>query len=119
MAQKLSEKIINEAISQYPTSEQVQSVIRLCNRGQLQEALYESTQLLGEFPYSATLHNLAGASNVGLMQFDAAIENYRYAIKINPGYAEAYFNMAIAQNDRAFFHSKKKPMIFMSNDYAA
>ena len=31
LAQKLSGKIINEAKSQYPTSEQVQSIIRLCN----------------------------------------------------------------------------------------
>lgn len=87
-------------MSQQLPSEKVQSLIRIFNQGQLQEALFESTQLLREFPHSATLHNLAAASDVGLMQFDVAIESYEYALKIDPEYAEAYFNMAIAQDNK-------------------
>ena len=79
-----------------PPSEQFQSIINLYKQGQLRRALFESNKMLERFPNSVALFNIAGATNVGLMQFDAAIDSYNQALKINPNYAEAYYNMGIA-----------------------
>ena len=80
--------------NQNPPSELLQSFVDLFNQGRLQEALSESAKLLKKFPNSVVLFNIAGASNAGLKQFDAAIHNYKQALKIKPDYADAYFNMA-------------------------
>ena len=77
---------------QDPPSEQLQPIINLYTQGQLQQALSEATQMLEGFPNSVVLYNIAGACNAGLMQFDAAINSYKQAIKIKPDYADAYAN---------------------------
>ena len=87
-------------IYQEPPSELLQSIINLYNQGQLQQALSESNQMLEHFPNSVVLYNISGASNAGLMQFDAAIDSYKQALKIKPDYAEAYYNMSVALNDK-------------------
>jgi len=79
-----------------PSIEQLQSIINLYTHGQLRQALLESSQMLKRFPNSVVLYNIAGAANVGLRQFDAAIANYKKALKIKPDYTESYFNMGIA-----------------------
>jgi tetratricopeptide (TPR) repeat protein len=86
--------------NQDPNQEHLQSIISLFNQGQLQQALSESSQLLERFPNSVILYNIAGACNAGLMQFDAAINNYKKALKINPDYADAYNNMGNALKDK-------------------
>ena len=83
-----------------PHSEQLQRIINFYTQGQLKQALFESSQLLERFPNSVVLYNIAGASNAGLMQFDAAINNYKKALKINPDYPDAYNNMGNALKDK-------------------
>ena len=85
---------------QDPPSEQLQRIINFYTQGQLQHALSESSQLLERFPNSVVLYNIAGACNAGLMQFDAAINNYKQALKIKPDYADAYNNMGNALKDK-------------------
>jgi tetratricopeptide (TPR) repeat protein len=85
---------------QDPPSEQLQRIINFYTQGQLQHALSESSQLLERFPNSVVLYNIAGACNAGLMQFDAAINNYKKALKIKPDYADAYNNMGNALKDK-------------------
>ena len=85
---------------QDPPVDHLQSIINLYTQGLLQQALYESSQMLERFPNSIVLYNIAGASNAGLMQFDDAIDNYKQALKIKPDYAEAYYNMGIALKDK-------------------
>ena len=86
--------------SQDPPLEHLQSIINLFSNGGLQQALSESSQMLEKFPNSVNLYNIAGASNAGLMQFDAAIDCYRKALKIKPDYAQAYNNMGNALKDK-------------------
>ena len=86
--------------SQDPNREHLQSIISLFTQGQLQQALSKATQMLETFPNSVVLYNIAGACNAGLMQFDAAISSYKQALKIKPDYAEAYYNMSVALNDK-------------------
>jgi tetratricopeptide (TPR) repeat protein len=54
--------------------------------------------MLKQFPNAIELHNLAGAANMGLMQFDTAIGHYTQVLNINPGDAEAHYNMGVAHN---------------------
>ena len=86
--------------NQDPNQEHLQSIINLYTQGQLQQALSEATQMLEGFPNSVVLYNIAGASNAGLMQFDAAIDSYKQALKIKPDYADAYNNMGVALKDK-------------------
>jgi protein O-GlcNAc transferase len=72
-----------------PPSAQLRSIISLYTQGQLQQALSECIRILERFPDSVVLYNISGACNAGLMQYDAAIENYRHATKIKPDYAKA------------------------------
>jgi 2-polyprenyl-3-methyl-5-hydroxy-6-metoxy-1,4-benzoquinol methylase len=58
--------------------------------------------LLGQFPNSVTLHNICGAANAGLANYDNAIDSYKQAIKIKPDYAEAYNNMGVALKGMKF-----------------
>ena len=85
--------------SQDPPVELLQPIINLFNKGELQQALTDSNTMLKEFSNSVILCNIAGASNAGLMQFEAAIESYKNALRIMPNYADAYYNMAIILND--------------------
>jgi tetratricopeptide (TPR) repeat protein len=80
---------------QDPPVDHLQSIINLYNQGLLQQALSESSQMLKRFPNSIFLYNIAGASNLGLMQFDNAIDNYNQVLKIKPDYAEAYYNLGV------------------------
>ena len=83
-----------------PSLEQLQSVIKLYTQGQIQKSLSIATKMMEIFPNSVTLFNIAGACNAGLMQFDAAIENYKKALKIKPDYADAYNNMGNVFQDQ-------------------
>ena len=87
-------------IYQDPPLEQLRSVLNLYTHGKLQKALSESSQMLERFPNSVVLYNISGVSNAGLMQFDAAIDCYKKALKIKPNYAEAYYNMGVALKDK-------------------
>jgi len=86
--------------SQDPPVEHLQTIVNLFTDGKLQQALNDSNELLEKFPNSIVLCNITGAANAGLMKFDAAIESYKKALKINPDYADAYYNMAIVLNDK-------------------
>ena len=86
--------------SQDPNKEHLHSIINLYTEGQLKQALSESSQLLERFPNSVILFNIIGASNAALMQFDAAIESYKQALRIKPDFADAYYNMGVALNDK-------------------
>ena len=83
-----------------PPQDQQQSLIKLCQQGQLQQALGSIKQLLLQFPNSLTLYNIQGAANAGLGKFGAAIDSYKQALKFKPDYAEAYNNMGVALNDK-------------------
>ena len=86
--------------SQDPPSEQLQVIVNLLTQKRLKQALFESSQILEKFPNSFTLFNIVGASNAGLKQYDAALENYKKALEIKPDYAEAYFNMGVTLKDK-------------------
>ena len=79
-----------------PPIEDLESLINLYSEGEFTEALSLINELLDQFPYSMDLYNIAGASNAGLRKFDASINNYKQAIKINPDFADAHNNIGNA-----------------------
>jgi len=92
--QLLDKDLTSESLD--PPSKKLQPIINLFMQGQLQKTLFEVIHMLERFPNSVTLYNIAGASNSGLMQFDAAIKSYKQALKIKPDYFDAYNNMGNA-----------------------
>jgi protein O-GlcNAc transferase len=85
---------------QHPPADQLQSIINLYTQGRLQQTLFDAKQMLERFPNSFVLYNIAGASNAGLMQFDAAIDCFKQSLKINPNNAEAYNNIGNVLNTK-------------------
>ena len=102
MEQWLSELADNQ---QDPPPDQLQSILNLYTQGHLQQAISDATKMRVQFPNSAVLCNIVGASNAGLMQFDAAIGSYQNAIKIKPDDADAYNNMGVALQDKGDLES--------------
>jgi tetratricopeptide (TPR) repeat protein len=107
--------------SQNPPLELLQPIVNLFTNGKLQQALSDSSKLMEKFPNSVILCNISGASNAGLMQFDAAIINYKKALKIKPNYTEAYYNMGIALKEKGDFEGaidSYKQALKIKPDYA-
>ena len=108
-------------IRQDPPSNQLQPIINMYTQGKLQQALTASSQVLKKFPSSVVLYNIVGASNAGLMQFDAAIESFKQALKINPNDAEVHNNIGIAlqgMGDLEAAIDSYKQAIKINSDYA-
>ena len=85
---------------QQPPADQLQSIINLYTQGRLQQTLFDAKQMLERFPNSFILYNIAGASNAGLMQFDAAIDCFKQSLKVKPNNAEAYNNIGNVLNTK-------------------
>ena len=81
---------------QDPPSYQLDSIISFYTQGHLQQALSDATKLLDEYPNSAVLFNIAGASHAALMQFSEAIRCFRQSLKIHPDNAGTYNNIGNA-----------------------
>ncbi len=83
-----------------PPPERVQELIGLFTQGRLRDVLSRGSRLIEAFPRAAVLYNIVGAAHAGLKQPDAALQNYRQALEINPSYAEAHNNKANALKDK-------------------
>jgi tetratricopeptide (TPR) repeat protein len=82
-----------------PSKEQLQSVISLYSSGKVEEAIEAVNTLTKSYPDTPILFNILGACYKKLGQIDAAAKMFSTAVTINPGYAEAHFNHAIALNE--------------------
>ena len=98
LADLIKQQQVNVSIpvNQDPLPQQLQPLIALFNQGYFQQALAQAEQLLEQFPNSVVLHNLQGAGYAELGDLRAAIDSYKWAIKIKPDSAAAYNNMGNA-----------------------
>jgi len=92
----ISDIYTNKEKLQDPPLNQLRDIISAYTQGHLQQALTSATSALRAYPRSVILCNIAGAACAGLLQFDRAIVYYQIAIKINPKFVEAHYNMASA-----------------------
>ena len=90
---KLEQRLKEAGEAQDPPSEQLQVLVKLHSRGQLQNALKQAETLIQQFPKSPVLFNIKGAVLKGLGELDLSVEAYNKALSIKPDYAEAYNNM--------------------------
>lgn len=86
-----------------PSSAQLKTLIDLHAQGKFQQLLDQTEPLLREFPKSPPLLNIRGSGLVALGRPEQAIEDYKNAIKINPEYTEALFNLGVIFNDTKNF----------------
>tara|TARA_B100000780_G_scaffold230286_1_gene169999 strand:+ start:152 stop:2509 length:2358 start_codon:yes stop_codon:yes gene_type:complete len=120
--QKLKAGITSKGSSNSePSQEQIKALISLYNKDQFERVLSQLKPLIGLFPKAIILFNIQGACNAALKKYDAALDSYKQAIKINPNYAEAYNNVGIALKNKgclsAAIDSYKKA-IKIKPDYA-
>ncbi len=80
---------------QDPPHIELQSLITLYTEGHYQEALNVASNLLLEFPSSATLFNIIGAVNQGLGNLIEAEEAFKKSISIMPDYIDAHNNIGL------------------------
>jgi tetratricopeptide (TPR) repeat protein len=92
----LFQETVTEVEGQEPEQNQLQSLIDLYSKGQLQQVLAQAEQMLLRFPKSFSLYNILGAASAGLNKLDVAIDNYKQALNINPNHFVSYNNMGNA-----------------------
>jgi tetratricopeptide (TPR) repeat protein len=76
-----------------PTQDEIDSVISLYSQGQIQESLQASKLLITKYPNEVSLFDHTGACYEALSQLDAAVSNYKQALKVMPDYAYAHFKL--------------------------
>ena len=83
-------------------TEQVKDLVTLFNQGKFEEVLAKAYNLKNIFPKSALIFNILGAANERLKRYDEAIKNYKIALRFQPNYADAYYNLGNVQRDMGF-----------------
>ena len=76
-----------------PPKEMVDEVITSHRQREFEKVLTRVEPLLQVFPSALVLFHLQGASNVALGRYEAGINSYQKALKINPDHADAHNNM--------------------------
>ena len=120
--QKLKAGITSKgSLNSEPPTEQIDELINLYNQGRFEEVLAKAKHLIDLFPKEVTLHNIQGVSNAALQRYDAAIDSYRQAIKINPYYPDSYSNMGSALKGKGYLDAaidSYKQALKIKPDYA-
>lgn len=75
--------------------QQINSVISLYSEGKIEQAIDEIKELNERFPNEPTLFNIIGACYKTLGDLHSAAKMFEIAVKINPKYAEAHFNLGV------------------------
>ena len=86
-----------------PPKEMVDEVITSHRQGEFEKVLTRVKPLLQVFPSALVLFHLQRASSVSLGRYEAGIDSYQKALKINLDHADAHFNMGTALKDMGEF----------------
>ena len=82
-----------------PLQTEINSVITLYSKGQIQEALDNVEVLIKDYPNEALLYNISGTCYKSIGQLDSAVKSYERALAIKPDFAEPYNNLGIVLKD--------------------
>ena len=81
-----------------PSQKQLACLIKLFNAGNLIDMLEEASNLVLQFPKSATVYNMLGAAHAGLGQYDDALKNYKIATSLDSSFVEPHSNIGAIYN---------------------
>ena len=82
---------------QNPQIHLIQPIIQFLNQGDINKAIDTAEGLLNEFPDSSLLFNIRGACYKAQNNLEKAIESFKKACAINPGFYEAFYNLGVIQ----------------------
>ena len=89
--------------TQSPPQEAIDELVNLFNQGQILAVIGQAEVLTEQYPDSAVVWNILGASRAQIGNLDEAIEAYKKTISLKPDYAEAYSNMGVALRKQGKF----------------
>ncbi len=104
-----------------PSEYHIKPIVALHNEGKFLDALDKEMLLLEQFPNSALLQNMIGATKIGLKKYNEAIEAYRKAISIKPDCASFYNDLGNALQEQGNYADALKEYnkaIELKPDYA-
>ena len=78
--------------------EKINKLVSLYEKDLLKEALIEAKSLANQYPNVSVIYNIYGIINLALGNWDQSVICFSKAIKLNPAYAEAHYNLGIAQD---------------------
>ena len=78
--------------------EKVNKLVSLYEKDLLKEALIEAKSLANQYPNVSVIYNIYGMINNVLGNWDQSVICFSKAIKLNPAYADAHYNLGIAQD---------------------
>jgi protein O-GlcNAc transferase len=79
--------------------QELRQLVILFNEGQLQRTLDVGAVLARRYPDEPLIYNVLGAAQKSLRNYEAAIANFKKAIRLQPDYAEAHSNLGAAYHD--------------------
>jgi uncharacterized protein (TIGR02466 family) len=82
-----------------PSQIEIQQLIQLLNNGQLADAEQLATSLINKHPNTFILHHVLALALDGQQKFDASINSYKSAIKLDAKNPDLHFNLGIALNN--------------------
>ena len=79
-----------------PSLDQINQLKNFLNNGEILSAAKKAQSIIKKYPNSFIIWNILGVSLYELGKIDGAIKSYKKAIKLNPSYAHAHINLALA-----------------------
>ena len=83
-----------------PSEREMNELINLYHKGELQECMHKINDLLQRFPKSPVIWNIRGSVRAGQKQFNDAIVSYKKSLSLKPGIAEVHNNIGIALHQK-------------------
>ena len=78
--------------------EKINKLVSLYEKDLLKEALIEAKSLANQYPNVSVIYNIYGMINNVLGNWDQSVICFSKAIKLNPAYEDAHYNLGIAQD---------------------
>ena len=76
--------------------EKINKLVYLYEKDLLKEALIEAKSLANQYPNISVIYNIYGMINNVLGNWDQSVICFSKAIKLNPAYEDAHYNLGIA-----------------------
>ena len=100
--------MINNRKQETLPMDNIQSAVSFLNSGRIKEAVDVIEPLIKNFQNEPLLYNIRGVCNHSCQNYKVAIEDFQRAVELNPGYAEAYYNLGVSYGELSEIESAKE-----------